>query len=79
MYTAGDFNTHKLVLRRQENRVDGTEHAECIKMAAVIGSVFLVRKATVSNMIGHPTPNLSFTSVYICSCAHVCVHASEHV
>ena len=59
MYTAGEFNTHTLtlVLRRQENRVDGTENAECVKMAAVIGSVFLVRKATVLNRIGHPTPS----------------------
>ena len=57
MFTAGDFNTHTLVLCRQENRVDGTENAECVKMAAVIGSVFLVREATVSNRIGHPTPS----------------------
>ena len=28
-----------------------------VKMAAVIGSVFLVREATVSNRIGHLTPS----------------------
>ena len=57
MYTVGDFNTHTLVLRRQEDRVDGTENADCVKIASVIRSVFLYRKATVSNRIGHPTPS----------------------